>query len=270
MKAKQTAVIFVLMIVLSVLLSKNYQIENKAVHTVAKDQIENNSMEGSIKDQIQNIEYQKNGIYAAYPRLVEGGSEEELKVWNRLIQEDFEKILKIYSFYPFPQLTPVPADQVPVYLKINYNVGRNDDKIISIVYTVNFNSSYSAHPTELIYTTNIDKIKNKRISLTDIVNADEAFLKDFRNWMLLPVEGGNEEFNQAIADYVKNLSDEDLMTGFQHADIIGSGNTWGVFSYFTKDSLGISLGAPHYIGDHVEFEMKYADLQNYLKSDYKE
>jgi hypothetical protein len=266
MKYKQTAVIFILMLVLSIMLSKEFHSEFEVVDTGAskyltdgKEKITGQESAG----QVSNIIYNKDGIEAEYPKLVSGGSEKELRGWNQLIEEDFNKILKIYFFRPNPELTPVPA-----YLKIKYKIERNDADFISILYTVSFNSPYSAHPTELIYTTNINKAKNKRIILSDIVKLDKEFVNDFRTWEYLPMMEDNDELNKAIKDYVSNMSDKDLLMGFKTSDIIGTGNIWGIYSYLTDDSLGISLGVPHYIGDHVEFEMKYSELKKFLKSDF--
>ena len=36
----------------------------------------------------------------------------------------------------------------------------------------------------------------------------------------------------------------------------------------TTDSLGISIGVPNYLGDHVEFEMDYNTLKPYLNPTY--
>ncbi|AIQ14925.1 hypothetical protein PDUR_25860 [Paenibacillus durus] len=39
------------------------------------------------------------------------------------------------------------------------------------------------------------------------------------------------------------------------------------FSYFTKDSLGISLTTLHGAGDHTEFELKYQDIKEFLNTE---
>lgn len=271
MKYKHTAVIFVLMIALSIIISKAYRPVFEVVNTGAEKHIlrgEGKDQNKWITDQVNNISYKKNGIEAEYPMLISGGTEEELKQWNQLIEEDFQKILSIYSFNPNKQLTPLPADQIPVYLKIKYKIKRNDSEYISILYTADFNSPYSAHPTELVYTTNIRKPDSRRIRLPDIIKVDQEFIQDFRTWGFLPMTENNEEINKAIKDYVSNISDEELLTGLQASDIIGTGNAWGIFSYLTDDSLGISLGVPNYIGDHVEFEMNYSELKRFLKPEF--
>jgi hypothetical protein len=223
----------------------------------------------SQENQIEEQKYQKDGIEATYPRIITGGGEADLAAWNRLIEDDFNKILDIYSFNPFPEATPQPSGVMPTILTIKDDLKLNDSRFISILYTAAFRSPYSAHPTDLIYTTNIDKTGSKKLRLPDIVKLNSDFIKDFRTWDSVSYEEGNEEFNKAIKDYIANLSDKDLMMGFKAADQIGSNNLWGVYSYLTPDKLGISIGVPNYIGDHVEFEAEYTKLKDYLKLDIK-
>lgn len=218
-------------------------------------------------EQIQTVEYKQDGISASYPQLAQGENEEDTKKINQMIQEDFNKILKIYSFHPFPEPTPVEEGSNPELLKIGYTIKLNNDKYISILYTAIFESPYSAHPTELVYTTNISKKDKKRLMLSDILNLNESLINNFRKWEFIPIEESNQEFNKAIRDYVTSISEGDLLQGFETADIIGSGNIWGVFSYLTENKLGISLGVPHYIGDHVEFEKEYSKLKDFLQSE---
>jgi hypothetical protein len=223
----------------------------------------------SAREQIRDEMYHKDGIEASYPKFVTGGSEEQRNQWNNLISVDFNKIIHIYSFNPFPELTPSPTAVVPTILRINYVIKSNNSQGISIFYTADFNSPYSAHPTDLVYTTNIDKTENKRLKLRDFVKLSPDFVKNFRNWDFISVEEGNEELNQAIRDYMNNISDEDLLMGFEAADQIDSNNIWGIFSYLTPDKLGISVAVPNYIGDHVEFEREFSKLEDFLVPGFK-
>lgn len=217
-----------------------------------------------LSDQVKSITYQKDGIAAQYPELAAGGSEEQLKLWNEIIASDFNKILGIYSFRPIPEPTPAPAASIPTILKLTYEIKLINNRYVSIFYTASFNSPYAAHPTGLVYTTNLDKEENKRLALSDIVKVNQDFVKNFRSWELVVPEGVNAEVTSAMKDYITNMSDEDLLMGFNAADIIGSGNLYGVYSYLTRDRLGISIGVPNYLGDHMEFEKAYTDLTGFL------
>lgn len=228
------------------------------------------SSENDSMDHIENVEYHEKGIDASYPRIVSNGSAEMLEEWNRIIKEDFDKIIQIYSFQPFPGPTPPSTDVVPTLLTISYEVKSNTDAWLSLLYRADYNSIYSAHPSNLVYTTNIDKRVSKRIRLSDIINLNEAFVKEFRTWKLKETPENTKEVQEAIYDYISNISDEELLEGFRSADQIGSGNTWGIYSYLTKDSLGISIEVPNYAGDHAEFEQALTDLDQFLKPAFSE
>ena len=220
-------------------------------------------------EQIYEEKYHKDGIEAIYPKFKVENEDNNILEWNRILEEDIQKILQIYTFNPFPELTPQPAENIPTILYVDYDIKLNNDQFFSVLYKASFRSPYSAHPTELVYTTNIDKKNNKRIRLSDISQLNTNFVKNFRSWNFRSFEEGNEELNRAIIDFIDSMSDLDLMMGFQEADQIGSDNLWGIYSYLTAERLGISIGVPHYIGDHVEFENDYSNLMNYLNTNYE-
>jgi hypothetical protein len=252
---------------------EDQRIENDQLsrNLVSKDQVSEKSVSvDQIKvDDIKDERYHKDGIEGTYPSIISGGTEEERNLWNEIITTDFNKILQIYSFNPFPELTPSPTTVEPTILTITNSIKTNNQHFLSIFYRAAYFSRFSAYPTDLVYTTNIDKETSQRIKLSDIVTLDMDFVKNFREWKFESVEEGNDELNQAIRDYVNDMSDEDLLMGFQAADQIGSGNVWGIYSYLTPERLGISLSVPNYIGDHVEFERDYSELGDFLTKDFK-
>lgn len=225
---------------------------------------ETTAVEEEHKDELTEVPYHRDGYDAIYPMFVSGGTQEQIEKWNKLIKNDFEKILSIYSFNPIPEPTPSQETRVPTLLKIDYVIKENSDRLISIFYTAAFRSPYVAHPTDLIYTTNIDKLNSKRIRLGDYIKLDDRFIKEFRTWDFIPVAEGDEEVNKAIRSYIVGLSDKELLQGFQAADQIGSANLYNIFSYHTPDKLGISIGLPNYLGDHVEFEKNLSELGDYM------
>lgn len=233
--------------------------------TVGVNSKENAKKQNDLEERISSVVYQKDGIEASYPQFVTSVSKNKQSLWNDIILKDFNKILQIYSFQPFPEIKTPTTTVVPTILTIKYIVKFNDIKKMSIMYTAAFLSPYSAYPTDLVYTTNIDKEKGTKLRLSDIVVLNEEFVKEFRTWDFIPIEAGNEEFNKAIKDYINNLSDEDLLMGFQTADQINSKNLWGMYSYLTSENLGISISVPNYIGDHVEFERPISELKKFLK-----
>ncbi len=218
--------------------------------------------------QIQDVVFRKDGIVASHPEIISGGSDEKRKKWNQIIQEDFNKIIQIYSFQPFPVPTPPTAGIEPTMLTLSYDMKGITKDWLSIFYMANYSSAYSAHPSNLIYTTNIDMRQSRRIRLSDIVELNEAFVKEFRTWKLTDSLEHTDEVQEAIYDYINHISDEELLAGFRAADQIGSDNPWGIYSYLTNDSLGISIEVPNYAGDHAEFEQTLSRLDQYLKPEF--
>jgi hypothetical protein len=214
---------------------------------------------------IQNVVYRKDGIDASYPEIVSGGSDVMRKEWNQIIRADFDKILQIYSFQPFPEPTPSSTGVVPTLLTVSYEIKGNTEGWLSIFYLAQYNSAYSAHPSNLVYTTNIDKRHSRRIRLSDIIEINDAFVEEFRTWKLKDNPQDTKEIQAAIYDYINHISNEELLAGFRAADHIGSDNPWGIYSYLTNDSLGVSIEVPNYAGDHAEFEQALTHLNQYLK-----
>ena len=210
------------------------------------------------------IQYKEDGINALYPLFAAGASEELMTSWNQMIEKDIKKILDIYSFQPFPKVTTQPPSEGLSILNVTYEVKAADAVKFSVFYKAAFRGKYVAHPTELVYTTNLSLADSKRLRLSDFVKLDEAFVKEFRNWKLTPSPQGNQEVEQAIRDYMNGLKDSELLAGLQTADIIGSGNYLGMFSYLTPGQLGISVSLPNYLGDHAEFEQDYDKLTEFL------
>lgn len=207
----------------------------------------------AIKDSIFHI----NDTHVAYPIIVSDTDSERAKVWNQIILEDIDRILKIYADYtifPSPQDRDLYQESV---LRITYDIKRNDSRYLSIFYTASFYSPYAPHPTRVVYTTNIDKESNKRIMLSDLIPDADFFADNISKWDIVTKDDEPDEYSQAVRDYIEGLGKKVLQMGFISADIIGSDNYLGIFSYLKPDKLGISIAVPTYLGDHVEFEKDF-------------
>ena len=201
----------------------------------------------------ENI-YQRNGIKVTYPTIVSEADSEKAAVWNSIILQDIDRILSIYSDYI---LSP-PPEGVDLYrqktLKISYDIKRNDNRYLSIFYTADFFSPYAAYPTQMVYTTNIDKENDRRVVLSDHISNVGSLATDINSWDIVVGNNTPKEYTQAVRDYIKGLGKEILQVGFEAADIIGPDNYLDIFSYLTPDRLGISISVPNYLGDHAELE----------------
>ncbi|MDF2543280.1 MAG: hypothetical protein K0S47_2998 [Herbinix sp.] len=228
-------------------------------------QVQNTNSHSGNAVLLEPVEYKEDGVEAYYPQIHAGLPESKKTKLNKILKDDFDNILKIYAFDPYPELNQ-PKNGTPRYsLKINYIVKLVNEHFISILYNVDFNTAFAAHPSEMIYTTNLNLDTEERLRLPDMIPINKAFVNEFRTWPFITFEEGNQELNNAIKDYLSNITEEELIQGFKQSDLINSENSWGIYSYLTADKLGVSLAVPHYIGDHVEFEQAYKNLQGGLQ-----
>lgn len=214
---------------------------------------------------IRRISYHKNGMEINYPEVISGGTQEQQNTWNEIIRKDIDQILQIYTFEPFPGRFNSLTENDSISFILDYEIMLNTDKVLSILYKASYYNPYSAYPTVLVYTTNIDKKNNKRLRLPDITYVTEEFVDNFRTWDIARSREKSYKYMDVVRDYRDSISDEELLTAFMEADQIGSKNTWQVYSYLTPQNLGISIYAPNYLGDHVEFERALSKLQGMLK-----
>lgn len=203
---------------------------------------------------IEERTYQNNGTYVSYPLIVSGKDRDIIDLLNNIILMDINKILSIYSADAFTGPTEGPDIYLQDRLNIRYDIMRNDPRFLSILYTADFYSPYAAHPTQLTYTTNIDLQNYKRLKLSDFIQVNDFFIDEFIYWEPAANDMNDPQLIQGIRNYIRGLGREVLIRGFNTADIIGSDNLLGIFSYLKPSKIGISISVPNYLGDHAEFE----------------
>lgn len=241
--------------------------------TVSSDSVSNNGNQEEDKEretlyEIKEVQYLASGIEAYYPRITAGANEKKLEKLNKMITNDFNKILHIYAFDPFPETDQKENDNSVVILHINYEVKRIDNQFLSIFYKAAYSSKYSAHPSELVYTTNIDMKKVARLRLKDLVTLNSDFVNSLREWDFTTAGEVPEDWNIIIKEIIGGMSEEELLQGLKAADQIGSDNIWGIYSYLTSNKLGVSISVPNFVGDHVEFEKYYSELEPFLNEEF--
>ncbi|PWV98551.1 uncharacterized protein DUF4163 [Paenibacillus cellulosilyticus] len=181
-----------------------------------------------------------------YPQVTNLGDAKREKTINSLLKNEARKAI---SYYAYNETT----------MDIDYTVKRFDDKILSIQYTGYANSKGAAHPNNLYFTTNIDMTTGMKMLLKDTVKVDESFVQLLRKGKYIPADP-SVDLSKEAANELNNWSDAEMVTYMKQADDIGIGNVLNVFTYRTEDALGISISVPHALGDHVEFEIRNADL----------
>lgn len=149
-------------------------------------------------------------------------------------------------------------------LRINYTVKWQSSNLLSIQYTGVSYSKGAAHPNSHFYTTNIDINKGLRLRLKDLVIIDERFVEIVKDGKFIAVSPDvKTKLGSAF------FTNEKLIKDCNQADVIDRENLIEgyAFSYLTDDSLGISMGVLHAAGNHVQFEVKYQDIVDSIKTE---
>ena len=136
------------------------------------------------------------------------------------------------------------GDSENLTLDIDYKISYMDEEIISIIFKGYGDRKYSNHPTYQFYTLNIDLVTGEKLVLSDIVDVD-AVINDLneKNYSFVMYETESVSERYYINDYVE----------FDALYSCDSGNF--VYSYVTKDGIGLSIPVYHAIGDHKEVEI---------------
>lgn len=205
---------------------------------------------------IKKVDYTDKSAKISYPQVSNLSDTKKQEAINELIKND---ILKSYYGGERDGLT----------WEADYNVKLQDANLLSIEYSGLSMYKGAAHPTKMYYTTNIDVSKGIKLRLSDIVNINNNLVVLFKKGVLVTFGIDNKEAQAAIGDYVGKIDANDLVEDFNQSDEIPSidRNVSGTFSYLTKDAIGISVQTVFAIGGHAEFEIKYKDLGDNLKTD---
>ncbi len=187
-------------------------------------------------------------INIQYPKV--SGIENEVmekKINDRIKSE----ALKIYNEYNDEDLGHLDLD-------VKYSISLENEYFLSIHYVGVADLEMAPHPHKLFYTTNIDMQTGNRLRLVDIVDIDEGLIEMFVNgdFKLIWPEQEESELSHCRTYDVAEKS-------FIDAD--SEENMGSVFSYMTKDSLGLTIPTEHSIGGYAQFEIKYKEIVDYLK-----
>ncbi|MFL0165687.1 hypothetical protein [Candidatus Clostridium helianthi] len=240
-------------------LSKEAMANNNVSSESSK--IENNKTNGDVAQKANKSSHQSSykiisetyddnqGTKISYPQITDFNDAEKQKKLNETIKNE---ALKGNNYYK-------DVDG-KVTIDIKYEIVCQEPEILSIIYSGVGNVSGAAHPSNLFYTTNLDIINNKKLRLNDIVDVND----DFVNMLIIgKFKAVNSDYEAQYKSDINISSLDDWKKRLLAAD--PSDNMGSEFCYMTKDSLGLSVGVIHALGDHAEFEIKYKDIWKYIK-----
>ncbi|MBT2723952.1 PdaC/SigV domain-containing protein [Bacillus sp. ISL-46] len=210
----------------------------------------NNPGPSSNPYEITKTNYTENNIKINYPQLTKSSDQQKEKTINQLLKKEAIKVLNYY----LPEVQDLT-------LEINYEIKSKSPSLLSIQYTGVGYMNGAAHPNNHYYTTNIDIETGTILQLKDMINIDENFVGNLKqNAKSMKPE------HQGILNSIHPSDLLNMLTNADSLDNIGTENQSDTFSYFTSDSLGISIPVSHAEGDHAEFEITYQAIAQNIHS----
>ncbi|QIZ05706.1 DUF4163 domain-containing protein [Priestia megaterium] len=210
----------------------------------------NNPSPSSNPYEIKKATYTENNIKINYPQLTKSSDHPKEKTINQLIKNEAIKVLNYYR----PEVQDLT-------LEINYEIKSKSPSLLSIQYTGVGYMNGAAHPNNHYYTTNIDIETGTILQLKDMINIDENFVGNIKqNAKSMKPE------HHGILNSIQPSDLLNMLTNADSLDNIGTENQSDTFSYFTSDSLGISIPVSHAEGDHAEFEITYQAIAQNIHS----
>lgn len=206
------------------------------------------------------IDTDKLNVNVEYPQIVNLDDSERQQRINALIMEEAVRV-------KFLQRLANSQDARHFTLRISYEITWRSDRLLSIRFTGYSYGKGAPYSPDVFESLNIDMVNGKKLLLRDLVTIDESFVEKFRAEGIRTVSPlpGHFSGQQVFIDFAAFKTTDDMIRKFNAADELSpEGRRPGTYSYFTRDSFGISTSVAHAIGDHAEFEIKYADIAEYI------
>jgi len=207
------------------------------------------SLTAQTKDQpysITSATFSEDNIKIQYPQIKGLGDDSKEKAINDLIKND---VLNSPVEGPIKVYRDVTNNKVKLTLDLKYQVTLNTTELLSVVYTGYSNIEGSAHPTGDIYALTIDLENATKLKLSDFTTIDTNLAQKIKR-------------STAVTnDAVKNGMDKNvLITAIQSIDdqtlIQGLKDQWAYNTFYvTPNSLVVSVGVAHAIGDYALIEL---------------
>ncbi len=197
--------------------------------------------------------YQKGEVSIRYPQLTGLTDSETQSAVNEMIKE-----------CALRDMVYINSEEGNVNYELDYEVTFSRGGFLSIKFPGYSNTEGAAHPTSFFYTINIDMKNQSLIRLSDLVKIDEGFAGVFRKGAYRSeYDEISPEWKQALDEYLNETDSAGWVKNLKGSDVAGDENIDGVYSYFSEDSLVISVLVPHVLGDYTELAIDYKDLAPY-------
>jgi uncharacterized protein YceK len=201
------------------------------------------------KDQpysITTATFSQDNIKIQYPQIHGLGDNSKEKIINDLIKND---VLNSQVEAPIKYYQDSGDTKVNLTLDLKYQVKMNTNELLSVIYTGYSNIQGSAHPTNDIYTINMDVKNATKLKLSDFTTIDANLAEKIKQSTSVTndaVKGGMDK--NVLITAIKSMDDETLIQGLKDQEAY---NTF----YVTPDSLVVSVDVAHAIGDYALVEL---------------
>ncbi|WP_379157951.1 hypothetical protein [Paenibacillus sp. sgz5001063] len=268
MRGKMNALLMILLIALLITSCSLKNVDTNSVVTQESEQVQAvrkapviNSLNKQDESQaikspsysIVNESYTDNDISIRYPHIT--GIDDYIK------EVKINKLLKFEALVPLDDYLNSTEDYDDLSMDIDYEVSLKSENLLSVQYKGFSYSDEAAYPLDLFYTTNVDVKYGKKLGLSNVIKLDTRFVHKLREHL-----AENIQDDVVKSYFLERTSSEELLNYLNGADSSFEISNFA-FSYFTKDSLGISLATFHGAGDHKEFELKYQDIKEFLNTE---
>lgn len=228
-------------------------------------QTEEQDNEGTSKGEVNsdpspgnNNENEQDNTDAAAPEIQKATKQDGERTihYPQLVLQDASEERKINDLI-YSEVTAYASQYNEATLVVDFQVMWQTDDSLSILYNAEYNGG--AYPTELIFTTNIDLKNGEKMKLSDVTVINEDFVEKLKRSPYLDGENPsspNEEKEAAVLDYLNSIEVSELVDALKQGDQTNTDNNqYSVYSYLQDDSVVVSIGVPHSIGDHAEFRV---------------
>lgn len=202
---------------------------------------------------VKNV-FEEGDIKISFPSIIDLNDIE--------IEELVNEILRQEAFRELSSFSDINNIEEKLSLIIDYEVLYQNENYLSIKFTGFSYLNNASYPRDIFATLNIDLKSGTRIQLKNIVNINNEFVDTIRDTLYEYIEK-NPDWEVIYLDKL-NYENDKFMKILNQADMELK---MDCFSYITPEFLGISFATSHTAGDHFEIELKYEDIEGFLKVD---
>lgn len=139
------------------------------------------------------------------------------------------------------------------YLNVESHISFQNEHIVSIVFNGDYNQRTAVHPNDVFFTINIDLKSVKRIGFSDVYLINDAMYNTFLRYVNSDRIPQSELISLSVFEKVAFIEGLSLEPSTEF------------YSYFTPIGVGISYPVPFALGNHIEAEIPYTEINSAIK-----